>query len=65
MQTGSLGALIGAPDLGPAEEETLLWREAIGVFRAFAFDGFFVGGVSDGQTTSVDCTQRFQRGRIS
>ena len=53
LQACRFGALIRAPNLGPAKEEALLRRKAVDVFRALAFNGLFVGGVSNGQAAEV------------
>src|SRR5580704_13948804 len=44
---------IFAPHLGPSEEEALLRREAVDIFRALALDGFLVCSISDSQASEV------------
>src|ERR1700730_18101567 len=53
LQARCLCPLICTPHLGPSEEEALLRREAVDIFRAFALDGFLVCSISDGQASEV------------
>src|ERR1700730_11532362 len=54
LQARSFGALVGTPDLRPAQKETLLGSEAVEVFGTrIPFQGFFVGGVGDSQAAEV------------
>src|SRR5271155_878474 len=53
LQTCCLRPLIRSPHLGPSEEEALLRRKSVDVFRAFALDGFLVCSVSNGHAAEV------------
>src|ERR1700675_708944 len=53
LQARCLRPLIRTPHLGPSEEEALLRREAVDIFRAVALDGFLVCSISDGQASKV------------
>src|SRR5690242_11197696 len=53
QQARVLGPHICAPHLSPSEEESLLGRKSVDISLRFAFQGFFVGGIGNGETAQI------------